>query len=204
MIKKQIAFTLIVLTTLLNSNSYSQRIQDPALTSGLCINRYDIIIDGFYGYPYLFGMIVEKVLADSLGITGARNYNHFGGKVEYMFRDHIGLGLEYTYALLAIDYQGKNAKYYTIGVSRQRTLAKFNYHFATTQKWDPYLTGGVGYSNTQVYTNEPGIKSETVNKIPISSRIGIGFRYFIRQKFGINMEIGLGGPLMQVGLSFKL
>lgn len=196
--------TLIVLTALLNSNSYSQRIQDPVVSSGLCVNRYDIIVDGFYGYPYLFGILVEKVLSDSLGITGARNYNHFGGKVEYMLWSHIGLGLEYTYALLAVDYQASNAKYYTIGVSRKRILAKFNYHFATTKKWDPYLTAGVGYSNTQVFTTEPGIKSETVNKIPISSRIGIGLRYFFTERFGINTEVGFGGPLMQAGFSFKL
>ncbi len=192
----------IILIALVNSNSYSQQ-QEHGFSSGLCVKKYDIIIDGYYGYPYLMGILVKKVLADSFGITKALNINHIGARFEYMVWSQIGLGLEYTYALLSIDYQGKNGKYYTAGVSKQRFLGKFNYHFATSEKLDPYLTAGIGYSNTNVFSNEPGVKSTSVTTIPIALRVGIGLRYFFTETIGINAEVGLGGPLMQAGMSFK-
>lgn len=200
--KWKIVMVLIVLTTLLNSNVYSQRLQDPPSTSGLCINRYDIIVDGFYGYPYLIGIMLKQVLSDSLGVK-SKNFNHFGARVEYMKWKRIGLGLEYTYALLTFRYIGRGG-YHTGGVLRQRLLAKFNYHFATSEKLDPYLTAGFGYANIKLFSDEPGIKSEPLPLPPLAFRIGIGMRYFFTDRMGINAEIGLFGPPVQAGLSFKL
>ena len=194
---------VFVLTTLLNSNSYAQRIQDPALTSGLCINRYDIIVDGFYGYPYLMGTFLKKFLADSLGVTNSKNYNHVGVRVEYMKWNRIGLGMEYTYALLTFKYIGKGG-YHNAGIARQRLLAKFNYHFAIGKKIDPYLTAGFGYANMKIFSDEPGVKPMKIPLLPLAFRAGIGMRYFFTQRMGINAEIGLFGPPFQAGLSFIL
>ena len=97
--ERKIVLIGFILITFINSNSYSQRIQSPALSSGLCVKRYDIIIDGYYGYPFLMGILVKKVLVDSLSsttITRIRNLNHIGGKFEYMVWSRIGLGIEYT------------------------------------------------------------------------------------------------------------
>lgn len=201
--KWQTVLILIVLTALLNSNAYSQRIQDPALSSGLCVNRYDIIVDGFYGYPYLMGIYLKQYLADSLGVTNSKNFNHFGVRFEYMKWKRIGLGMEYTNALLTFKYLGAGG-YHKAGVLRQRLLAKFNFHFATGEKIDPYLTAGFGYANTKIYTEEPGIKSETMSLLPLAFRIGMGMRYFFTDRLGINAEVGLFGPPAQIGLSFKL
>ena len=198
----KILFIIIVLTTF-HSNSYAQRISDPSLESNLCVKRYDIIIDAYYGFPYLMGSYVKQVLADSFGITGARNLNHLGGKFEYMVWDKIGLGVEYTYAALTLTYQGSSGKFYTAGVSKQRFLAKFNYHFATSLRLDPYLTSGIGYSNSKVFTNEPGNAGESITFIPVAFRTGIGMRYFFTEMVGVNAEVGLGGPLIQGGISFK-
>lgn len=203
MLKFKIVVSLLVLTTVLNSNLYSQRIQDPALSSGLCINRYDIIVDGFYGYPYLMGAYLKQFLADSLGVTNSKNFNHLGVRVEYMKWKRIGLGMEYTYALLTFKYLGAGG-YHNAGVIRQRLLAKFNFHFATGEKIDPYLTAGVGYANMKIYSEEPGIKSETIPLLPLALRIGIGMRYFFTERFGINAEVGIFGPPAQIGMSFKL
>jgi opacity protein-like surface antigen len=199
---------IIVLTLSLilfmNTDSYSQKTRTISSNTGLCVNRYDIIADVYYGYPYLMGILIKKVLADSLGLTTSRNYNHVGARVEYMVWDEVGLGLEYTRALLAAKYQASNGQYYSALIIKQRILAKFNYHFSTTETLDPYLTAGIGYTITQVGSNQPGVKNEGVNIIPVASRIGIGLRYFFTKSFAINVEVGLGGPLMQAGISYKL
>ncbi len=190
---------------LLHSDSYSQRIQDTSLTTYSCIKQYDIVADGFYGYPFFMGVLLKKFLSDTLHLTKVRNFNHVGLKMEYMFWQQIGIGAEYTYALVTgIARHGVYGKSYIIGISRRRILLRFNYHYNITEKWDQYLTAGLGYANTQVFTNYPGIKPETVKIPPVAFRVGIGVRYFIKENFGINAEAGLGGPLIQLGLSFKI
>lgn len=88
---------------------------------------------------------------------------------------------------------------------KYRILAKMSYHFATSEHFDPYLTWGAGYKNTKIYSNEPGeIRDVNVNLVPLAFRAGIGMRYFFTDAFGVNAEVGLGGPIVQGGISFKL
>ncbi len=121
-----------------------------------------------------------------------------------MVSDKISVGVEGTYALATVDYMGNNLHYYTAGMRKIRVLGKMSYHFATTSNLDPYITWGVGYKNTSVYSNEPGpVKSVNVNLVPIAFRMGAGIRYFFTDAFGVNVEAGLGGPLLQGGISMK-
>ena len=198
-----IVFTVIIILSM-NCNSYSQVVKSTSSITGLCVNRYDIIADAYYGYPYLMGILIKKVLADSFGVHNAINYNHFGARVEYMAWDEVGLGLEYTYALLAVKIQGKSGRYYDASVVKQRILAKYNYHFNITETFDSYLTVGLGYTITQIQSKQLHIKDERVNKYPVASRIGLGFRYFFTETLALNAEVGLGGPLIQAGSSYKL
>lgn len=174
-------------------------------SSGNCIEQGTILIDAFYGGPYFNGALIKSAYsADSLNST-PHNYNQFGAKVEYLVNDKLGLGIEGTYALATVDYRGNDLKYYTAGMSKYRVLAKMNYHFATGEHIDPYLTWGVGYKSTKIYTNEPGgVKDINVNLIPLAFRAGIGMRYFFTDALGVNAEVGLGGPMIQAGLSLKL
>ena len=38
---------------------------------------------------------------------------------------------------------------------------------------------------------------------PIAFRVGIGARYFIKDNFGVNAEVGLGGIFFTAGFSYK-
>jgi opacity protein-like surface antigen len=191
----------VVAVALISTTSYSQK-----GGSGNCVQQGTILVDAIYGFPYINGTLIKVAYSnDSLGgQTTPHNYNHFGGKVEYMVSDNIGLGVEGTYAIATVDYRGNDLKYYTAGINKLRILAKFNYHFATTAHLDPYFTAGAGYKNTKVYTNEPTtVKSVSISLIPVSIRVGVGIRYFFTDFMGVNAEVGLGGPIMEAGLSFK-
>ena len=37
--------------------------------------------------------------------------------------------------------------------------------------------------------------------IPLSVRVGLGMNYFFTENIGMNLEFGLGGPLIQGGLA---
>lgn len=195
-------FVVVTALLLLNSNSFAQKGQS---SSGNCVEKGTILIDGFYGFPYINGTLLKAAYRDSLGRNNqVRNLNHFGGKVEVMLTDKMGVGIEGTWASATVRYIGNNGLIYTAGVDKIRVLAKMSFHFATGENVDPYLTWGLGYKKTNVYTNEPGeINDISLNIVPIAFRVGIGMRYFFTDMIGVNAEVGLGGPMMQGGLSLK-
>lgn len=195
-------FATVTAILLLNSNSFAQK---GLSSSGNSVKKGTILIDAFYGFPYFNGTLLKAAYRDSLGNNNqVSNLNHFGGKVEIMLSDKIGVGLEGTWASATARYKGNNGQIYTAGIDKIRILAKFNFHFATSEKIDPYLTGGIGFKNTKIYTNEPSAVNDiSFNIVPVAFRIGIGMRYFFTDIIGVNAEVGIGGPLMQGGLSLK-
>lgn len=184
----------------------------PPKTNFNSIQKGDILVDAYYGGPYLLG-IITKMAFDSLNkqgnaVSNFHNYNQFGLNFQYMLNDKIDIGVEYTHALATFNYLENNLLY-TAGIRKQRVLAKMNVHFATSQKVDPYMTFGAGFSSSKLFSNEPGtstvdLQSLSILFAPVSFRVGIGLRYFFTPKFGLNGEIGLGGPLMQAGITFKI
>lgn len=195
-------FATLTALLLFSSNSFAQKGQS---SSGNCIEKGTILIDAFYGFPYFNGTLLKSAYRDSLGNNNqVRNLNHFGGKFEIMLNDKMGVGIEGTWASATVRYMGKYNQIYTAGVDKLRILAKMNFHFATSESVDPYLTWGIGYKNTKIYTNEPNeVNDIDITLVPIAFRVGIGMRYFFTDIIGINAEVGLGGPLMQGGLSLK-
>jgi len=180
-----------ITTAFMNSHSFAQN----------SVNQGDIIVDGFYGYPYFNGALLKAV---SVNTDKVHNLNHLGGKVEYMVSEKVGLGVEFTYADASVKFQSDSTKlWYTAGISKYRILGKFNYHFATTANLDPYFTVGAGLKHTNVYDNEPGGGKLNVNLIPVAVRFSIGVRYFFTDYIGACAEVGLGGPMMQVGITAK-
>lgn len=176
-----------------------------SMAQGNCVEKGTVLIDAFYGFPYFNGTLLKAAYRDSLGNNNqVRNLNHFGGKFEIMLSDKMGVGLEGTWASATVRYMGSYNQIYTAGVDKIRILAKMSFHFATSDKVDPYLTWGLGYKNTNVYTTEPSsVNNISLNLVPIAFRIGIGMRYFFTDIVGVHAEVGLGGPLMQGGLSVK-
>lgn len=202
---KNLKAILATLISILFFNILS--IAQKSQSSGNCVEQGTILIDAFYGFPYFNGTLLRAAYSSDSIQSGStvHNYNQFGGKIEYMLNDKIGIGLEGTYALATVDYQANNLQFYTAGISKYRILGKMNYHFATTANIDPYLTWGAGYKNTKIYSNEPGDNRKiTVNIVPVAFRVGIGMRYFFTDAVGVNAEVGLGGPLMQAGISIRL
>jgi len=209
--KLNAVFITVLLFSFVTINSFAgenKGVGDPSSTGEKSVKQGDFIIDAFYGYPYIWGALLKSAyksdsVAKQAGVT-LHNYNHFGGRFEYLLTDKIGVGVEYTQGLAVVDYIS-NSKPYRGGIRKQRVLAKMNIHFATSAKVDPYFTVGAGYKMTNVYSNEPGTTpSVNINLVPVAMRIGIGMRYFFTPHVGINAEIGLGGPLMQGGISIKI
>src|ERR1035437_4858304 len=107
--------TLLTVTLIMNSTSFAQKSKD-ASSGGDCVKQGTILIDAFYGFPYFNGTFLKAALTGTSYTV--HNYNHFGGKFEYMISDKISLGAEVTYANATVRYLGNNSvNYYTAGVS---------------------------------------------------------------------------------------
>jgi len=192
-----------------------------------CVQKGKFIFDAFYGYPYVMGNYVKSNFVSNTNINNnspiesVRNWNHLGGKFEYMINDKIGIGLEYTYAAVDVKYKDDKSViingqsttqtfHYKATLYKQRALARVNFHFATTDKFDTYGTVGCGYKASLLKSDNPDdqqlvkdFNTTFINLFPISYRLGIGVRYFFTKNIGISAEAGIGGPIIQAGLCGK-
>jgi opacity protein-like surface antigen len=187
-----------------------------------CVKKGNFIFDAFYGYPYLFGQYVKQAInQNSVNDIAVTNFNHVGGKCEYMITDMIGLGLEYTYATVHAKYSETNSVYqngiyvnqinnYTASITKQRILAKFNIHFATSKHLDPYATAGIGFKQSIVKSDNINdqqdvhdLNNSFLNIFPVSFRLGAGLRYYFIENLGVCVEAGIGGPIIQGGITGK-
>lgn len=184
-----------------------------------------LIVDPYYGAPNL-----DRLLWETSGSgTNVTDYKSsgvgpFGARAEYMISDQFGLGLDIIFASIHTSY----TEYLTVynGVTdtfdstrtevdsknrRLRVQLRFNYHFAVSNpNLDAYVGVGAG-SNTRfnkTYENGVELKDDSnyygIAVVPVSFRLSVGMRYYFSRIVGINAEIGLGGPLISAGLSFRL
>jgi outer membrane protein W len=217
-----IAFFLIGSIATSNAQTSSKSSDDK------CVKKGTFIADGFYGYPYILGRYVKEVAttnnnnntSDNIRVF---NLNHLGGKAEYMLTDVIGLGVEYTFAATTAKYTESYQTYlgnnvystttndYTARIVKQRILAKINFHFATSKVLDPYATAGIGYKTSLLTSNNPNdaasvsdINDSFLNFFPVAFRVGAGLRYYFLKNVGVGIEAGIGGPIIQGGISIKI
>ena len=215
-------------TVLISLSILAMHIQSKAQTAPtekqFCINQGDFIIDAFYGYPYVLGNAIKEAFKPSnnavnnTNVISITNLNHIGAKFEYMVTEDIGLGLEYTFAAVYMNYYNSNTNtngqivngYYDASLTKQRILGRVNFHYATTAHFDPYGSIGAGYKKSVLKTNNPfdnelvdTFNAGILNAFPVSFRLGVGLRYFFNNNIGLNIEAGIGGPSVQGGLTVK-
>lgn len=180
----------------------------------------NLIIDCHLGIPILaaFSLIKYEMPPDT-----AKNLTFLGLNGEYLINNNTGLGVEYTRASCDFDYSD-NQKHYTGNFSKTRILLKYNhYNHDEFKKISTYYSFGAGCKLLQMQTNEPiqreyqflvadfllkmmGAPNPKVQDpfSILSIKAACGIRYFFNNHLGLNVELGLGGPLIQVGISGKI
>lgn len=200
-----IAF-LLMGTLFLAANANAQAVQ-----------RGNVNIDAYYGFPN-FGKTLTKNISDNNETVGkVRGLGPLGVRAEYMLADKFGLGIDFIYNSLSSDitYDSLNndqtlyrTYHGTASMQRIRVQLRFNYHFVSTEKLDVYTGIGAG-TNTRIWkvkSTDPGYKFNSIatgTLLPMSMRLAVGMRYFFIPNLGVNAEIGIGGPLVSVGISAK-
>jgi len=180
----------------------------------------DYLIDISYGYPFaplqeaqMFGI---NFFSNTRTNKMIRNTNHLCARMDYQLNSEISVGLEFTYASMEFDYvrsqtiQSGSTTVITDSLfgakaTKIRFLAKLGYHFNISDRLDAYGTAGFGfkqftYSSADYYLTTNNLVNEI---LPIAVRASIGGRFFLNKNMAIHVEGGIGGPMMQIGLTFK-
>lgn len=201
---KKIVLSFVLLVSA--SNVFSQ-----AASTG------NFIFDAYYGAPNLgksfFNSIEDASTTSNFTATGI---GPAGLRGEYMIGETFGLGFDVIYNSNNIKYtqidslNPLNTYNYERTMNRLRVQMRFNFHFdVTNPNLDAYfgLAAGTNTRFRKVYID--GVESTTDTfggsgvLLPFSLRVCSGMRYYFNQNFGLNAEIGLGGPLVSAGLSVK-
>lgn len=189
------------------------------------VEQGNVIIDPYYGFPNFGKSFLQAVEDANEGATNfkAGGIGPAGLRVEYMLADRIGLGVDVIYnsntsSFTSVDsvYNGStdtwstetNSLEYTM--QRVRAQVRFNYHFdISTPNLDSYIGVGAGTNNRFRKTLENGVditENDGISNftlLPFSMRFAAGMRYYFTDNIGLNMEIGIGGPVISGGLSVK-
>ena len=193
----------------------SQSIKSQALYPG------NVMLDIYGGFPNFGKMLVSSNLANVQTIS-LNGLAPSGVRGEYMIEDNIGVGFDVMYNYVNFKYQIMdtswfgdqvviNSNDYHSIMKRVRVHFRFNYHIEhENPRIDSYFGFGIGY-NSRTYSstkNNLDNTSEFKSRIqlipfPVSVRVCFGGRYYFSQYIGLVGEVGLGGPLISLGLSLK-
>ncbi|WP_066759303.1 hypothetical protein [Crocinitomix algicola] len=183
----------------------------------------DLVLELNIGYPN-----IKPVLGNLGGISHggfgsvlnekSRGIGQFTVKSEFLMSDRIGfiasLNYRYFYEFAQREYDIYDGDTDTWSVGRYdyeskwhyfRWLFGFNFHLLRTDRLDTYLgiLGGGNFSLSSFYSNDPNASQQEGFKLPLNARVHYGLRYFIDDNWAVNVEFGLGGPLVNGGVTYK-
>ncbi|MBI3501497.1 MAG: hypothetical protein HY063_06865 [Bacteroidetes bacterium] len=177
-----------------------------------------IVISAGYG----FGNFTQALFsfANSFGGYSYSSIGPIHGKFEYGLSDNIGVGLSMNYIGAKAKwndtydvYNSTTGNYDTYPCTNEwdfsslSILARFNVHFATTEKLDPYWGIGAGYRSgswSQSSTCQGGTTRAYPSYQPFGFETTFGLRYYFTDNIGLYSEIGWAKAVIQFGVAVKL
>jgi hypothetical protein len=177
----------------------------------------DILISAYCGLPNT----LRWNLAATENIPSNAQYSGlspFGIRCVMKVSDNVSVGFDVIYGFAKAKYSITDSLFtngqwtsvtndYSITKKRFRPQFRINRHFTTGTNLDHYFGFAVGGNSrwTKEYVNKVLVTENTKeNTIGISMRLCYGFSYSLTQNIGLGGEIGLGGPLLQMAVTYKL
>jgi opacity protein-like surface antigen len=185
-----------------------------------CFKEGTMVISLGYGVPNL-GRSIFKLTEDLYPESTSSGYGPIFAKFEYAVSNKIGLGAVIRIHGASLDYPVEGFAESSSGfrdsavtynykqkISSFAAMFRFNYHFATGKKIDPYVGLGLGYGNTK-WTFEDGgddfgAAPTFSSLIPIGGELTVGMRYFFSDAVGAYAEVGLSKSIANFGLAIKI
>lgn len=142
------------------------------------------------------------------------NLGSLGLRYDHLLTPSFSLGIDFYYlqrkstgVVTEFNTGIKHEAEYII--NRFKTQIRIAYHFPISNpNLDVYIGGGVGMNNQTrklLINGSSTSRSEypLIINFPISLRTYAGFRYSFSKHFGVNAELGIGGPILNAGFHFR-
>jgi opacity protein-like surface antigen len=192
------------------------------------VGKGNLIIDPYYGFPN-FRKYYTNTLGDIFTENGlyqsqkASSIGPMGLRAEFLLADRFGIGFDFIYTnfrnqstVIEQEYNDQTGEWNDVTstndftMNRIRFQVRINYHFQVNDPdLDVYFGLGAGTNNkyTKRTVNGNIVTTQALDGIvafPMSMRVCSGVRYYFTENIGFNLEIGLGGPILSAGVSFKI
>lgn len=187
------------------------------------------IIEPYLGFPnmarFTNGSSILNVNSSTAEVTKFKGMAPSGLRYSYMLTEDVSFGFDLIYNYSDVTSKSTDTLYngitgqfeYQSTIEREvskrlRFQARLNFHFATFQpETDTYFGIGVGTNNRWIYNYDKNnnlngnvLTGSKSSLLPISMRICYGYRHYFGYNWGVVGEIGLGGPLLSFGVSYKM
>lgn len=151
---------------------------------------------------------------DMFDFKSLDNLGNFGIRFDHLLNPSFSLGIDFYYQQqrgsgIMTEYATGIQSSADYSVYRFKTQIRIAYHLPVTNpNLDVYLGGGAGMNNV---TRKLLINGSTASRseqpynfnFPVSLRTFAGLRYSFTKHFGMNAEIGIGGPLFSGGFHVR-
>jgi hypothetical protein len=180
------------------------------------------IIESYVGFPNVTKYFPILALnQEPKNVTSYAGLPPSGFRYSYMLTDDISFGVDVIFDRSRKDFVSTDTVFQNGGwqylsyegkriQTRLRLHFRMNFHLPISQpNADSYIGLGIGTNNRWLkdYKNgelEQKLSGADAILIPFSMRVCFGYRYYFNYNLGIVGEVGVGGPLLSIGLSYKL
>jgi hypothetical protein len=190
-----------------------------SLSQSLFVGNH--LIEPYIGFPNVTKYIPMLALSqEPENVTSYVGLPPSGFRYSYMLTDDISFGVDVIFDRSRKDFVStdtifQNGGWQYLSYKGQRTQtrlrlqARLNFHLPISQpNADSYIGLGFGSNNRWVKDYKNGVldrelKGSDAILIPFSMRVCYGYRYYFSYHLGFVGEIGVGGPLISFGFSYK-
>ena len=183
----------------------------------------DGVVELNFGFPNFRPLVVEPNGVShgvfEFGQANTKSYGQFILKGEFMLADNLGFMASMNYSMFETYEESQqdifdgvtnqwttNSYYYKTRVHKFRIAAGINFHLVRTERLDSYIgiMGGTKKAIGSYESNDPNSQGEIdIYMFPIAIRSHFGIRYFLTDYLALNAEVGMGGPLVSFGATYK-
>jgi len=196
---KKILLVTVVFLTISSVNTFGQ--DEYSFDKGITV------VNGGYGFPNLWKSIFKLTDAFSTG-SKTTGWGPVTIGFEYGVNEKWGLGLQAGKSTVNSTFDDGSGYKSEKTLNNLSILARVNYHFANSAKFDPFLGGGIGYNNFKFTfkdnDSDPSNDGSVSLPIPIAITGAIGARYYFSSNVGLYGEVGyVAGAIFQAGVVLK-
>ncbi len=199
--KKVLLVSAILLAA--SASTFAQYEDDAAYVQG------QSTLSAGYGFGSIWKKLFKLSATYSEGAYKVSSTGPFSLTYEYGVSEKISAGIAISYSQV----KGTNTDANEPDLNYVETLTNFsaiargNYHFGSSEKFDPYIGLGVGYYNFK-YKYKDGKENTNNSLFAIPGSFGyngqLGAKYYFTPVFGAFAEIGyVAGGFGQIGLTAK-